>query len=120
MNESLKDIRDIFQWSDYIWYFLPIVLIIAILIVFFKKRDKNISQKELYLQELKKLDFNNTKISSYKATKYIRFLAKTQKEKEKAAQIIKMLERYKYVKNPPKLDQDIKSHIEIFINMVLA
>ena len=79
---------------------------------------KKVDKKQLYKNYLEKLDFKDQKQDAYKATKYIRFLAKSKEQKELAKEIIDSLEQYKYTKNPPPFDPKIKSLIELFIHLL--
>ncbi len=126
MNElkGLRDIKDIVQIPDMSFYiFLSIVIVAVVLLlvlVFYvvgliKKRGK--SKRKLYIQKLKHIDIKDAKKAAYDITKYARKLAKTKEEKGIYEQLLRELERYKYVKNPPKFDEKSKKYLKLFLEV---
>jgi len=126
MNElkGLRDIKDIVNVPDMSFYiFLALVIVgalIALSLVIYllgviKKRKK--SKRKLYIQKLKSVDIKDSKKAAYLITKYARKLAKTKEEKGILEQLLKELERYKYVKNASPFDEDSKKYLRLFLEV---
>lgn len=126
MNElkGLRDIKDIVQIPDMSFYiFLALVmvgiLVLVALIVYLlgiiKKQKK--SKRKLYIKRLKSVDLKDSKKAAYEITKYARALAETKQEKGILDQLLRELERYKYVKNPPVFDEESKKYLRLFLEV---
>ncbi len=126
MNElkGLRDIKGIVQVPDMSFYIFIALVIIGVLIALslviyllgiIKKRKK--SKRKLYIQKLKSVDTKNSKKAAYLITKYARKLAKTKEEKGILEQLLKELERYKYVKNAPPFDEESKKYLKLFLEV---
>jgi len=126
MNElkGLRDIKDIVNVPDMSFYiFLALIIVgalIALSLVIYllgviKKRKK--SKRKLYIQKLKSVDIKDSKKAAYLITKYARKLAKTKEEKGILEQLLKELERYKYVKNAPPFDEESKKYLRLFLEV---
>ncbi len=126
MNElkGLRDIKGIVQVPDMSFYIFIALVIIGVLIALslviyllgiIKKRKK--SKRKLYIQKLKSIDTKNSKKAAYLITKYARKLAKTKEEKGILDQLLKELERYKYVKNAPPFDEESKKYLKLFLEV---
>ena len=129
MNEdiSLKihDIKDIVKIPDnsiFIYYALLalafILLIIFILLIVRYFRSKKINYRKEYHLLLKNMEFKNSKTDAYTITKHLRVLARSQKEKSLAYELIEDLEVYKYKKQVVKMDQDIQNKLTTFLDIV--
>jgi len=113
--DKLKDIRDIFEWSDYIPY-MAIGFFYLLSFGFYYIKNLQVKKetiRKLNIAQLKSLDFTNSKKAAYKATGLLRAISQEDKEQHIADEIIKMLEKYKYIKNPPNMDDKIKANIDI-------
>ncbi len=126
MNElkGLRDIKGIVQVPDMSFYiFLALVIIgslaLLALIIYIlgmiKKRKK--SKRKLYIQKLKSVNTKDSKKAAYLITKYARKLAHTKEEKGILEQLLKELERYKYVKNAPPFDEESKKYLRLFLEV---
>jgi len=126
MNElkGLRDIKGIVQVPDMSFYIFIALVIIGVLIALslviyllgiIKKRKK--TKRKLYIQKLKSVDTKNSKKAAYLITKYARKLAKTKEEKGILDQLLKELERYKYVKNAPPFDEESKKYLKLFLEV---
>jgi cellulose synthase/poly-beta-1,6-N-acetylglucosamine synthase-like glycosyltransferase len=126
MNElQLNDIKNLVQIPDYSIYFYYglIMLIISIFIAiiyiiynYLKNRKQNI--RKIYFKKLKSVDFKNSKQSAYKITKYGYLLVKTHKEKQFLEDLIDQLDKYKYKKNVPIIDDNVKNSFHIFMDIL--
>ncbi len=126
MNETLKihDIKGIVEIPDNSFVFFIIlcflmfsilITLIFLLIKFFKNKKK--SKRKIYYEKLENLDFSDSKKASYEATKYLRLLAQTQREKNFISDLIESLDEYKYKKESKKFDENLKAKIDTFMDM---
>ena len=79
-----------------------------------RKRDPRIE----WLAALDRIDYNNPKKAAYTMTRYGRLLAEERRQKEILSQLLPRLERYKYKKEVPPLDEETKRFMKLFIEMV--
>ncbi len=121
---GLKDIRGIVDIPDISYYiFLFIILSITVLVIvgivyllnMIKNRKK--SKRKYYISKLKNIDFSNSKKAAYEITKYARKVADTKQSKGIFEQLLKELDRYKYVKNPPKFSKESKKYLQLFLEV---
>jgi len=109
---------------DYSFYiFIALILFAVVFIVAFfywiyKLFKKNNSLEKQYFSELKELDFEDAKKSAYLITKYVRILAKNEREKRLAHELNHLLKEYKYKKNIKPISNEIKAKLEIFLENV--
>jgi len=122
--EGLRDIRGIVEIPDigyYIFLFVAVLAVIALmafvvyLLNFIKNRKK--SKRKQYIKKLKNIDFSDSKKAAYEITKYARKIADTKQSKEILQQLLRELDRYKYVKNPPKFDEESKKYLQLFLEV---
>jgi hypothetical protein len=126
MNElkGLRDIKDIVQIPDMSFYiFLTLLAVGALVVVslaiyiigIIKKRKK--SKRKLYIKRLKSVNLKDSKKAAYEITKYARALAETKEEKGILEQLLRELEKYKYIKNPPEFDGMSKKYLKLFLEV---
>ncbi len=122
--KGLKDIKSIVQVPDISFYIFVALVVIGIIILFsiiiyiiniLKNRKK--SKRKYYIQRLKNIDFKDSKKAAYNITKYARKIADTKESKDILEQLLKELERYKYIKNPPKFDEKSKKYMKLFLEV---
>ena len=117
--DKLKDIKPIVNIPDNSLYELIaltlfLVAILALIAIYLSKRGVRrrkrviLSDKEIAKNELKELDFTNSKDAVYKFDKYIRYFL-DQESLTKYKEFLDSLSIYKYKKDVPPLD---KSSIE--------
>jgi len=117
--DKLKDIKPIVNIPDNSLYELIaltlfLVAILALIAIYLSKRGVRrrkrviLSDKEIAKNELKGLDFTNSKDAVYKFDKYIRYFL-DQESLTKYKEFLDSLSIYKYKKDVPPLD---KSSIE--------
>jgi len=121
---GLRDIKGIVDIPDISFYiFLALCIAGAIALVvglfyilnIFKNRKK--SKRKEYIKRLKSVDFKDSKKAAYEISKYARKVANTKESKEILEQLLKRLEKYKYVKNPPEFDEESKRYLKLFLEV---
>jgi len=119
---QLKDIKPIVEVVDHsLYYFSAIVLIIVVLIsvILYKyfnriKPSKKPTQKQLILQKLQNLDYNDTKDVIYSFSVDL-FPLINEDKKEQYETIVSKLSQYKYKKEIEQLSEQLKQEIQQFI-----
>jgi len=117
-GESLKDIKDLVEITDYSLYFLLLAiffgatLIFAAIILIRKYlKSKNVNHKYLALQELKNLNPDNSKEFAYKVTKLGSLFIEDAKNGHIYEELVSSLEKYKYKKiSEPLKKEDIQKY----------
>lgn len=122
---KLHDIKDIVSIPDnsiFIFLLLVFLAILVILgIIFFIMKlfkNKKIDTRKINYNILKEMNYTDSKVAAYEITKAIRVLAKTQREKKLAQEIIEELEQYKYKKEVSDINETIKIKISTFMDAV--
>ena len=107
----IKDIKPNVEIVDYYFLAFIVLMVISIIavIIFLLKRKKT---KKFNL--LKDLDFNDAKKTAYDFTLLARNFVNENNQKE-YEEIVKMLEKYKYKKEVPPLDNEVKEKIISFL-----
>ncbi|SFP75684.1 hypothetical protein [Hydrogenimonas thermophila] len=121
----IRDIKPLLPIPDISIYFfivivgITIVVFIAVLIFIWKwwQKHKTSNPRIEWLRELDRMDYSNSKKVAYIMTKYGRLLAEDKRREEILEQLIPRLEKYKYKKDVPPLDDETKRYIKLFIEM---
>lgn len=121
----IRDIKPLLPIPDISIYFfiaivgIAIVVFIAVLIFIWKwwQKHKSSDPRIDWLRELDRMDYSNSKKVAYIMTKYGRLLAEDKRREEILEQLIPRLEKYKYKKDVPPLDDETKRYIRLFIEM---
>ncbi|MDX1808806.1 MAG: hypothetical protein R3331_04660 [Sulfurospirillaceae bacterium] len=121
MLEKLRDIKGIVQVTDYSFIYLIAICLIILLIISIAiymylqpRRRKKPTQKALSLMKLKNINFENQKDVAYTfCLNAIYFL--NEKNESKYRELAEKLEIFKYKKEIPMLDIDLKTEIKDFI-----
>ncbi|HIE34829.1 MAG TPA: hypothetical protein EYP79_01345 [Campylobacterales bacterium] len=121
----ILDIKPLLPTPDISIYFFVAIVIIAVVVfvaisIFIWKwwqKHKNSDPRVEWLKELDMMDYSNSKKVAYTMTKYGRLLAEDKKTKEILNQLIPRLNRHKYKKDVPPLDDETKRYIKLFIKM---
>jgi len=125
MESQLRDIKPLLEIPDSSYYFFLLFVVVGLLIAialliflwrFISSRRENL--KKRYLKELKSLDWSKTKESAYLATKLGRILAKDRRSKEIYAQLVPMLEPYKYRKEVPMIDSQTLKQYNLLVHIL--
>ncbi len=122
---KLRDIKDIVEIPDSSLFELlglvggVVALLIVVAILFliyrkFKSRRRKPTKKELALEKLKSIDFNNSKESAYKFSRY-GYLWIDEQNRNRFFNIERDLEKYKYKKDVPPLEERVKEEMREFI-----
>ncbi len=120
--EKLKDIKDIVSVEDYSFEILLAIIFFSIIIFLFalyfyknrRKRRKRLTPREIALNSLKSIDYNNQKEVAYRFTTNGAMFVDEKNEQEFKDIEEKLLE-YKYKKDVPKLDKDLEIRVKEFI-----
>ena len=119
---DIKDIVKIPDYSIFIFYFLiflavlALFIVIALIIKYFKNKKPNLRKE--YFKILEEIDYSDTKTSAYTISKYIRLLAKNERETILADELIELLQEYKYKKDVKQIDDNIKAKLSTFMDVV--
>lgn len=119
--DELRDIKPIFQASDYyVLGLIPLAIILLLVAIYFAYKffTKKDLKRETYLQILKDVDLTNSKESAYLITKYGRLLVKEESEKKLLEDLIVKLEEYKYRKDVKELSQDLENQYRVFLGAI--
>ncbi len=81
------------------------------------RRGRKADPRIAWLRKLDSIDFSDAKRSAYIMTRYGRLLAEDKRRREILSQLLPRLERYKYKKEVPPLDEETKRFMKLFIEM---
>ncbi|MBU1669359.1 hypothetical protein KKC13_13215 [bacterium] len=120
--EELRDIKDIVEVQEYSLETLIGLIVLALVLLFFlmyvlknrRRRRKRLSPKAVALQNLKNMNYDNTKEVVY-AFSTDGFLWINEKNKEAFNTLEEALISYKYKKEVPPLDRVLAKRIKDFI-----
>jgi len=112
--DGLRDIKGLVQIEDYSLYtFIAIIVISLVILYFIIKKIINykrvVSPIKAAKKELKNLDLSDSKMASYKLTKYGKLLSDENLE---------YLEKYKYKKEVTEFNEEDLQKIKGFLNAV--
>ncbi|MGB6329209.1 MAG: hypothetical protein WBF48_09780 [Halarcobacter sp.] len=126
MNEiKIHDIKNLVEIPDISLYLYMVLWILGIAFIFilifmiykfFQNKYNNDRKK--YYKVLEELDLEDSKQSAYTISKYVRLLAKSEREKRLANELIEELEKYKYKKEVKSLEDDVKIIFARFMDSV--
>lgn len=122
--DDIRSIRPIFEWGDYLWYLaallggVALLTILAVILyrLFFAKNAVDLRAE--YIKELEAVDLAESKEAAYSITRLVHLIAASEQEQKMADKLTAKLERYKYAKSVPPLDEDARAHYNIFLGMV--
>lgn len=124
MNE-INDIKNLVEIPDFSFYIFVLLCILFILVfttlvflIYKKIKHKKKNLRKEYYKILKNIDFSNAKEDSYKISKYLRLLAKNQKEKSLSNELINDLEQYKYKKEVNNINKKDILKFEIIMEII--
>ena len=81
------------------------------------RANRRIDPRLHWLEQLERIDYDDPKKAAYIMTRFGRLLATEKRQKEIMAQLLPRLERYKYKKEVPPLDEETKRFMHLFIEM---
>lgn len=124
MNK-IKDIKPIVDIPDFSFYayIVSVIIFILIISIFFYKivrifSKKKVDKRKEMIEELKNLDFSDSKKAAYLITKYGRELVHDDRSYKIFEELLYKLQKYKYRKNPSKITKDVKDYLKLFIETV--
>jgi len=120
--EQLRDIKDIVEVHEHsletlIGIIILSLLVIGIILYLYKnrrRRRKRLSPKEIALNSLKSIDYDNPKDVAYRFTTN-GFLFINENNQKEYKDIEKELLVYKYKKDVPQVDKGLENRIKMFI-----
>ena len=121
----IRDITPLLPIPDVSVYLFVGLIVVAALVVgvlFYYGwrwwlRHRKSDPRLYWLQQLDRIDYNDPKKAAYIMTRYGRLLAEEKRQKEILGQLLPRLERYKYKKEVPPLDEETKRYMKLFIEM---
>ncbi|HIE34576.1 MAG TPA: hypothetical protein EYP79_00050 [Campylobacterales bacterium] len=123
--DKLRDIKPLVQIPDYSFYAYIIAILLAIflfLILFYKIikifTAKKVDPRKEMINSLKNLDFNNPKKAAYLITKLGRELVHDDRSYKIFEELLRRLQKYKYKKDVPQIEDDVKSYLKLFLETV--
>ncbi len=124
MMENLRDIKPLVEIPDVSFYiyllFIVVVTSLAALLVYFIIKllsKKKINKEKEILQMLRSMNLSDAKKVAYTFTKYAKFLVKDESRARLYEDLVRKLTKYKYKKDVPPLDEDIKKEIQLFLRV---
>ncbi len=121
----IRDIKPLLPIPDVSLYLLVGMVVAGVLVVgtllYFgwrwwrshRKKDPRL----VWLAKLDQIDYDDPKKAAYTMTRYGRLLAEDKRREEILHQLLPKLERYKYQKEVPPLDEETKRFMRLFIEM---
>lgn len=122
ISAQLRDIKPLVEIPDssvYLYWGLIILVCVAVVLLgylLYKRIDFSAKedQEKRSLEALNSIEWSSAKKAAYKATYYGRLLATDERKKELFAQLLPLLERYKYKKETDKVDDATKRQFELY------
>jgi len=125
LNSSLppiKDIKPLVEIPDMsLWLYWTVifvgVLILGTALFFLVRKMLHLREENRarqYLEALHRVEWNDPKKAAYTITRYGRLLATDERRKELFAQLLPLLERYKYRKKVDKIDEETRRRFELY------
>ena len=122
MMEKLRDIKGLVEVTDYsLFYLLGIVgigvaLLIVLVVLLYKYLTKKdpLTQKKVAMELLDKFEFGDAKESAY-AFSHLAQYAVNDTQRRELEELLAELELYKFKKEVPELDDELKAKMKKFI-----
>ncbi len=121
----IRDIKPLLPIPDIsIYLFIALlsagILIVTAALIYLWRRwrlGRKTDPRVEWLKRLERIDYGDAKRAAYLMTRYGRLLAEDKRRQEIMAQLLPRLERYKYKKSVPPLDEETKRFMKLFIEM---
>jgi hypothetical protein len=125
---QLHDIKGLVEIpDDSIYYFFGLIGLITVLLIIitvlwyrYLKRTKAVDLQKLYKEELLNSDLNQTKQTAYKLSHYGQLLDKNETQQAAFDLIALELKHFKYKKEVPAFDTELRSSISNFLDSLNA
>jgi len=119
---QLRDIKPLVEIPDisiYLyWGLIVLAIVMIVLLGYFLYTRIRMGKKEdlekIYLEALNSIDWSSPKKAAYRATHYGRLLATDERREALFAQLLPLLERYKYKKEVDKVDDTTRKQFELY------
>lgn len=110
---EIRDIKPMLPMEDLTFYYVAgsFLFIVLLIFVYYLASKKRVDEAK---ERLKSLDLSDSKKSAYEITRYGKKLI-TEQNKELFFELEYELKKYKYVKNPPSLNERSKELIALFL-----
>ena len=122
--EKLRDIKDIVDVVDYSLYYLVAVFISLLFLTLFAiyyikkpKKQTKLTPRDIALQNLLSIDYEDEKSIAYQFTLNIDYFIDQDNQKA-IEKVLKKLEEFKYRKYVTKADRSIKKDIKKIIEAI--
>ena len=126
MEHELRDIKPLLEIPDssyYIYFglvtlglFVLLTLVFLVVKKFIVNRRESLAKRELKV--LKEVDWSNAKKAAYTVTRLGRRLANDKRSEEIYAQILPLLEEYKYKKEVPSVNDKTLKHYHLLVHIL--
>ena len=126
MESELHDIKPLLEIPDssyYIYFglitlglFVLLTLIFLVVKKFIVNRRESIAKRELKV--LKEVDWSNAKKAAYTVTRLGRRLVNDKRSEEIYAQILPLLEEYKYKKEVASVNDETLKHYNLLVHIL--
>ncbi len=122
--EQLRDIKPLVEIPDYSFFLYLLFIVVAttlaavavyLVIRLFGRKKK--SRRAEILARLRSLDLADAKKTAYEITKWGRYIVTDESRARLYEDLVRKLTRYKYKKEVPPLDEDIKRQIQLFLRV---
>ncbi len=126
MENQLRDIKPLLEIPDSSYYFyigvLSFLVVLLCVLIFIVVKKFILNRKETlhkrYLRALKNVDWSDAKKSAYLVTKLGRVLAVEDRQKEIYWQFLGVIERYKYKKEVPSVDEETLQKYNLLVHVL--
>jgi hypothetical protein len=126
MEHELRDIKPLLEIPDssyYIYFglvtlglFVLLTLVLLVVKKFIVNRRESLAKRELKV--LKEVDWSNAKKAAYTVTRLGRRLVNDKRSEEIYAQILPLLEEYKYKKEVPSVNDETLKHYHLLVHIL--
>lgn len=125
-NLTLRDIKPLMEIPDYSYYIFIgavalVVFVVSLLLYFLVRQwwhNRKTNLKKLYFQQLKAVDWQDSKKSAYKVTELGRYFSQDKRCDEIYRQLLPMLEAYKYKKEVPSADSETLNQYNLLVHVI--
>jgi len=122
MMEELRDIKGLVEVTDYSLYYLSALVLLGLILLLILgallyrrvTRKRVLTQREVAIGRLKSFAFDDAKESVY-AFSHLAQYAVSESRREGLEKLLARLEPYKYRKEVPELDDELKAEMQRFI-----
>ena len=120
--EKLHDIKGIVEVTDYSFYYLlatvgvsvMVLIVIGVMLYKYLTKKDMLTQKKVAMDLLEKFEFGDTKESVYEFSHLAQYAVNDTQRRE-LEELLAELELYKFKKEVPELDEELKAKMKKFI-----